>query len=352
MSRGGGEQPRGQLAFVLRLLFDGARTSPQTARRTITALFFGAILSALACLLGKRRRRKELRDARENWHRHIDLSVVQAVLMSAERVGELGRVEKRTLFVKSIAKVFKNTYILEKIVQAAQRGLESGDPFFLQHLEANDKWHVLTECQNHLSSLFAPYHIFFNEANRTQSYYRSAWYCLTLTCHRTKGPGRFFITPFKPVGHDIGMVRIRLMVVSEKELREICTGDIEAPTTGFFSSRHQGRWQLMEHFAELFKAQLQKVDNMSRNGSMLGLQALRRGQPSFLSVPQAKDMSNLRNGMDDGDAAEDEDAQQKPEENNFLRIHIPFPSSKTRPDPLDERTCSDEIGTQDVVLFE
>merc|ERR1719222_354713 len=101
----------------------------------------------------------------------------------------------------------------------------------MKFVEADDKWHVLTACLNQISSLFAPYHIFFNEASRTQSYYRSAWYCFTLTCHRSEGPGRIFVAPRQRSG--IGMLRIRIVLASEKELRDIVAGDTAPPDNRF-----------------------------------------------------------------------------------------------------------------------
>jgi hypothetical protein len=310
-----------------------------------------ALLGAALLLLYRQYRLRQR--SRVEWRRRIDLSVIQAVLMSTERLEELGRVEKRTLFVKSIADVFKNEYIRERIIEAAQMVSDSGEGFFMKLMDHEDKWHVLTECQNHLSSLFAPYHIFFNEANRTQSYYHSAWYCLTLTCHQSEGNGRFFITPLKPVSQksDTGMMRIRIVLVSEKELRDIASGAIEPPAGAFFSSRHAGRWQLLAEFAELFARQLERRDDAD---------AVCPGSPKLPSkLGVQKGM--LRNASADTgfrippqDSIASVDAERypvRPEDNQFLRIHIPFPSVKPLPDPQDARKRN-QIGAQDVVLFE
>jgi len=307
-----------------------------------------ALLSTLAALYLNHRRHR-LKASRADWRRHTDLSVVQAVLMSTERFQELGRVEKRTLFIKSISEVFKNEYIRENIMEAAQRVSKTGETFFVKLLEDDDKWDVLTVCQNQISSLFAPYHIFFNEASRTQSYYRSAWYCFTLTCHRTEGHGRFFITPSKPVGRDRGMLRIRIVLVSEKELRAIASGTIEPPASGFFSSRHEGRWEVLNEFADLFARQLERREEGL--ASLTSLRGLRK--PSLSHSSEGSSFQDINELAEHAQTPRPEDNQApRPEDNQFLRVHIPFPSCKPLPDPEDKRTSPNEIGAQDVVLFE
>merc|ERR1712194_376844 len=98
-----------------------------------------------------------------------------------------------------------------------------------------------------VSELFASHHICFNEARNADSYYRSAWYVFTLTCTRTSGSGRFFITPNKPVTEraDVGCLRIRIVLISEPELRRVASGELEAPSRGFFNERHSGRWSVL-----------------------------------------------------------------------------------------------------------
>jgi len=303
---------------------------------------FVALLASVIVLLLRHLRLRQR--SRVDWRRRIDLSVVQAVLMSTERFEELGRVEKRTLFIKSIAEVFKNEYIRERIIEAAQS--VSDEAFFMKLMDHEDKWHVLTEVQNHLSSLFAPYHIFFNEANRTQSYYHSAWYCFTLTCHQSEGNGRFFITPNKPVSKksDTGMMRIRIVLVSEKDLRDIASGAIEPPAGGFFSRRHEGRWQVLAEFAEHFARQLERDDKDTPLHGPCRMLRNKSSESSFRIPPQ-----------DSSGAVDPERNSMRPEDNQFLRIHIPFPSVKPLPDPQwnpQDARIRNQIGVQDVVLFE
>ena len=151
-----------------------------------------------------------------------------------------------------------NTFAVEQLLEAAKKTTKE-NPVVTKFLDKDDKWQVLNICTNQISSLFAPYHIFFNEARRCASYYRSAWYCFTLTCTRNEAAGRYFITPFKPVPgkDDIGALRIRVVMVNEQELRDIASGAIQPPSWGFFNDRHRERWAILKAFSELFESQLQ-----------------------------------------------------------------------------------------------
>lgn len=79
-----------------------------------------------------------------------------------------------------------------------------------------------------------------------------------MTCTRTDGSGRFFITPFRPVIEqaDVGNLCIRIVLVSEPELRMVASGEIAAPEKGFFNKRHEGRWKVMQALANLMVRQV------------------------------------------------------------------------------------------------
>jgi len=300
------------------------------------------------------------------WRSHVDFSTVQACVFSTELLERLGRVEKRTLFVKPITEVFRNEYIRTSLMEAAQKAAASSDPVLLTKLCPEDKWHVLNTCTNEISSCFAPYHIFFNEARRCKSHYKSAWYCFTMTCAQTESTGRWFITPFKPVGTmggDCGSLRIRICLMNEQELRDIVSGAIEPPAE-MFNGRHESRWQVCERFAELFNRQLCKVKGdcalpLVPSGSeavaaapadswnMVGQRwedwgktlggGLGKKKPSFARIA-GKDTCPV------------EAPVYEPEDNSILRIHIPFPASRQQvPDELDSK---EEAVAKDVVLFE
>lgn len=304
--------------------------------RSLLYFLAGSTLTTIAHWLIKlwlRRRRGEL-----HWRQHVDFSEVQACILSTEHLATLGRVEKRTLFVKPLAKVFKNDYIRKKVLEAAEATAESEDPIMMLNLSAEDKWHVLNTCTNRLSSCFGPYHVFFNEARRTDSHYRSAWYCFTLTCSRTKAAGRWFITPFRPVGAgDTGMLRIRIILMNEEELREIASGATEAPEVGFFNGRHEGRWNICARFASLFARQLQQVTGTNDLNSDWGRNMC--GTFKKKRVPSGHSLKQLGHPTP-------VDTQYDPEDNSMLRIHLPFPArAQTKPQPGQE-ACSN------VVLYE
>jgi hypothetical protein len=141
------------------------------------------------------------------WESREDMMTIQAALLSAEHVHELGRIEKRTLFAKPINEVFSNEHIKERVLDAATK-TSPDHPIVPVFLSDDEKWHVLNTCTNHISSCFAPYHIFFNEGRKNDSYYRSAWYAFTMTCQRS-GKGRFIVTPNTPVTAESDVIFIR-----------------------------------------------------------------------------------------------------------------------------------------------
>jgi len=252
----------------------------------------------------------------------MDLGQIQACLLSSEHLQELGRVEKRTLLVKDLNQFFgNNSFVVNKLLLAASK-TSTAEPILTTFLENDDKWHILVSCMNQISSLFAPYHVFFNQARRCQSYYRSAWYCFTLTCNRSQGHGRFFITPYKPVvAEDDGAHRIRIIMVNEHELRDISTGVISPPSWGFFNDRHKYRWELMKRFSQLFERQLLNVTGGTDWGANLCGRLVHR---------RASNPGSRKNPSVQAQAAAAKGAKQEyeGEDNCFLRIHIPFPASR------------------------
>ena len=309
--------------------------------------------------MAKLRRYLRLRNEQHLWSSHSDLGQIQACLLSSEHLSELGRVEKRTLLVKDLSSFFgNNEFVVEKLLAAAAKTTNK-EPILTKFLENSDKWHVLVSAMNQISSQFAAYHVFFNEARRCESYYRSAWYCFTLTCSRSPAHGRFFITPYKPVvNEDVGALRIRIILVNEQELRDIATGVIAPPAWGFFNERHKFRWDILKRFSELFERQLQSVTGAANNAdwgaNLCGRLVRRRGSngPAAKKTPSAQYQEAAQQGLRQ---------EYEPEDNCFLRIHIPFPASRGGG---DSTSCQDglirpgsdtppsETRSKDVVLFE
>ncbi|CAJ1348211.1 unnamed protein product [Effrenium voratum] len=312
-----------------------------TSSKTVWAMLAGGAMAMLIRYLQDMLRRFQQQEAESLWRRHVDLGVVQACLLTTEHLKSLGRVEKRTLFVKPIAEVFRNEYVLANVLRTAEKAVAKNEPFLVTHMSQEDKWHVLTTCTNHLSSCFAPYHVFFNEARRVESYYQSAWYVFTLTCAQTEASGRWFITPLKPVGkNDVGMLRIRILMMNEQELRDISSGAIEPPSFGFFNGRHESRWTTCQRFAELFGRQLTRVAGTDDvGGAEWGPNLCGR-----LSNSKKKGSNPLLSSMGSGPP--------EPEENCILRIHVPFPAGKGGGIEESDSRRLEECVSKDVVLFE
>ena len=155
-----------------------------------------------------------------------------------------------------------NEIVMEKVIEAAAQ-VTREIPFVTTFLSHEDRWHIMNICVNRVSAIFGPFHVFFNEARRCKSYFRSAWYLFTISSSQNQHHGRFFVTPYKPVLSkvDMGVKRLRIDLVNEQEMREICSGTIVPPKWGFFNNRHKQRWELLTKMGELFENQLVIVND-------------------------------------------------------------------------------------------
>lgn len=294
--------------------------------------------------------KRYLRDAGEksSWDEHVDMSYIQTCVLSTEHLA-LGRVEKRTLSTQRLIDLFPNEEMRRKVLEAANKCNEE-QPMLTQFLDHENKWHILNTCTNAVSQLFAPYHVFFNEARRHPSYYQSSWYCFTLTCQRTSGSGRFFITPYKPVYQkdDVGVLRIRIVMMNEQELRQVACGEIEPPSA-FFNARHEGRYNVIQRFSDMFLRQLETVTGQRQVANWgpnfcgrLAQKKFTHQQPSPKLVDGALEMPT-----DNDEEDENQTERWDPEINCFLRIHVPFPcGAKTSISQSPTAKC------HDVVLYE
>mmetsp|Transcript_63838 Transcript_63838/g.152257 ORF Transcript_63838/g.152257 Transcript_63838/m.152257 type:complete len:299 (+) Transcript_63838:151-1047(+) len=287
-----------------------------------------ALTAILTVILQKlwerlRDRRKSIADRRD-WESSRDLGNVQGCLLTSVNLNKCGRIEKRTVFTARIEDVFTNDFVRDLVLEAAEKTTPE-NPFVCSHLKMEHRWQVLVIAQNHLSSIFGPYHLFSNQV----SSYESCWYVFTLIGTRTNGNGRFFITPNRRLSpeNDVGAMRIRMILVDEQEIRKICSGDIDPPEE-LFSERHKARWNIMYQFACIFEKQLSRVT----------------GGPSPLDVRSQSWGNNLCGTFKRGDSFNDmpdEDVLDH-ECNVFLRIHVPIPLLKE----------TQQLGPQEVVLYE
>ncbi|CEM33051.1 unnamed protein product [Vitrella brassicaformis CCMP3155] len=257
------------------------------------------------------KRREEARQ----WRDRSMMNTLQAAIYSTENLQDLRRVEKRTLFERDLREVFRNEIEVQAILTAARQAARStaddtdgqfsashdwdlgafllmgsgaaslqdpwddiwrllpgggqhaargegpvDDPCVMTYIAPADRWHILNQLLNQLSSIFAPHHVYFNERGRnTRVHYKSAWYVFSLYCTRTSGRGRYFITPFMPLPekHDVSNLKIRIVLASEQTLREIGMGLIARPEK-FFSDRHEGRWRILVRLSQLYMRQFQR----------------------------------------------------------------------------------------------
>lgn len=358
-------RPRALTLWLLQL------TSRFKSAFSLTFIVGAILLRQLLVFL----RQREVRLRKHRLNARIDFGQIQACLLSTRKVSSHGTVEKRTFFVKDLSEIFINTYIAAKVIDIAQSACAEGDPFFVTHMAQDEKWQVLNTCTNHLSSLFACYHVFFNEARRVPSHYKSCWYCFTMTCHQSLGGTPDEVSPKRKLmkaegsrhleSEDFnwrhlksegmkneGMKRIRIIMVSEADLRDIASGAIEPPREGMVSLRHEERWKILVRFADLFQRQLTRVTGEEDAYADWGQYMCGSLKPShynnFISsstMGKTRSSHQLYNqSMTPSPSAQSLEYER--EDNCFLRLHVPYPGGKK-----DVReNC--ETHSKDVVLFE
>jgi hypothetical protein len=300
----------------------------------------------------------------DKWKDHVDEDEIQVCLYSTEHLKTLGRVEKRTLLIEEVSKFFSNNHIiLDKVVSAALHSTEE-NPFVTRFLSEEDRWHIMNICLNRISSMFGPFHVFYNESRRCRSCYKSAWYIYSITCSQNTHHGRFFVTPYKPVlsSVDRGVKRLRIVIVSEQEMRDISAGVIKPPVWGFFNNRHKQRWDLLEKMSELFENQLVILEQCEDDEEDLSnscdespltpsswqpvKETWSPTKPDFPThLPRHTSNPGEKARIARRVACRMAKDHHRDTDNCIMRVHIPFPGSMI--DIEEEETSS-----KDVVLFE
>lgn len=293
--------------------------------------------------------------------------------------------------MSNIDEFFNHNEVLVEMIKRAALKTTDDQPFVTTFLSHEDRWHVMNLCMNRISSIFGPFHVFFNEARRCKSHFRSAWYLFTISSAQNKHRGRFFVTPYKPVLSrvDVGVRRLRIELVNEQEMREICAGTIKEPEWGFFNNRHRQRWNILQKMSELFENQLVILNDTpdpvhpSSPGMVSRTSSLVDHHPFFPSgLPDDEALSSDDGSENDEDSpifndswatiahepshlspsrhtsnprelamrairsARRHESMCKETDNSILRVHIPYPSSI-----IDSSTVC-ETHAKDVVLFE
>lgn len=278
-------------------------------------------------------RKKQIAD-QQNWDARVDLDTIQACLFSTVNLESTGRVEKQTILAKKLSDVFSNEYVRSLVLEAASKTTEE-NPFIVSFLRKEDRWNVLVQAMNHISSIFGPYHLFSNVA----SSYESCWYVFTLVGFRTRTTSRLFTNrrDGSKVQDDAGVLRIRLVVVEEQELRRICVGDVAISAEDLFSQRHRARWNIVQHLAEMFEKQIFRVSQLSDN--ITGPFDIRTQSWGCNLCGTLKKNSKLAPAVQEQN---DDHEVDEPQLNCFLRIHVPVPLL----------TNTNTVGPEDCVLYE
>jgi len=201
----------------------------------------------------------------------VDFGLIQGCLLSTEELVNMGRVEKRTLFQKPLAEVLGgNRYLMHELLRTATLCRQRGrNCLVMRLLGPDEKYQILQDCLNAVSSLFGPNFVHFNAlgSDEHSNAFKSTWYCLTV------------MTPTRPERIEpqrrssskeisaaetctfTDMTRmpratLRIALVNESELRRIADGKLRPPTWGFFNSRHAERYRMLTDFAANFQKQL------------------------------------------------------------------------------------------------
>jgi len=209
----------------------------------------------------------------------VDVSTIQCVLLSTENLISLGRIEKRTLSICEIAQVISNSYLRETVCDAVYH---TKDEFILRELSEMERYYVLQNCVNHISSLFATNYIEYNaigiEHADGQNSFQSTWYGITLVLEHSEARRQSHIGYKNDEGADIctgqttTMTNLRftpqpmlkIVLVNETELRKIHDEKLNSPSWGMFNARHYKRWKRLKNIAYQFHNQLTHEETSSK----------------------------------------------------------------------------------------
>lgn len=211
----------------------------------------------------------------------VDVEVIQGCLLSLDHLVNMGRVEKRTLFTKSLLELLGgNRYLVHELLQATQTARQqSRNCLVVRFLPEDAKYHVLQACLNEVSALFGQNFVHFNALDGdTSGVFKSTWYGLTVMTP-TRPPSR---STSQKRGSDLAegdaketmtftdmsrmpRATLRIALVNESELRRISDGKLRPPSWGFFNERHEERFRMINDFAKNFGKQLVRTSADARS---------------------------------------------------------------------------------------
>lgn len=200
----------------------------------------------------------------------IDEELIQVSLLTCQELVRLGRVEKRTLFMKPMREVFgSDEYLISELLKGARKcRQQSSNCLVMRWVPPDERYHILQACLNAVSSLFGGNYVHQNALGGEQTeLFKSTWFCLTVMTPTASKESRRLTRGSSDVhgGSDTctftDMSRtpratLRIAIANETELRAIADGKLQPPSWGFFNHRHAERYNVLRNFAENFQRQL------------------------------------------------------------------------------------------------
>lgn len=231
----------------------------------------------------------------------------------------------------------------------------------MRWMPPDERYHALQACLNATSSIFGRDYVHFNALQgETSNLFKSTWYCITVMTptrpENSHNPSRsrwrlerhksetctFTDMSRKP------RATLRIAVVNETELRRLADGKLNAPSWGFFNSRHAERYRMMMDFACSFQMQLLRTPADPRAMGHRSPFTSERAHRSFSSKPDGGHMKRVhsqpnlaasaltgrnkqpvngeKSAMNTGSKSISEELALEcveGEENCFLRLHVP-----------------------------
>merc|ERR1711904_119846 len=130
-----------------------------------------------------------------------------------------------------------------------------------------------------------------------------------------------------------GVRRIRIIMVSEADLRDIASGAVEPPPEGMMNPRHEERWKVLARFADLFQRQLTRVTGEENAYADWGSHLCGSLKPCHYNINPTNMGESVRKprswthldkpGIPPSPSAQNLEYER--DDNCFLRLHVPYP---------------------------
>jgi len=293
----------------------------------------------------------------------VDSVLIQGCLLSCEQLLSLGRVEKRTLFTRPLLELLGgNQYLKHELLRAAEQCRRcSSRCLVMRWMPPDERYHALQACLNATSSIFGRDYVHFNALQgETSNLFKSTWYCITVmtptrpeNCARSASKSRWRLERHRSetcTFTDMSRkprATLRIAVVNETELRRLADGKLNAPSWGFFNSRHAERYRMMMDFASSFQTQLLRTPadprSMGQRSPFTSERAHRTSssKPDGGYIKRVQSQPNLAASALTGSKKQQVDGEKgkqirddlagnadnmeciEGEENCFLRLHVP-----------------------------